>query len=168
MRIGLFGGTFDPPHVGHLIIAETVRSDFPLDQVLFIPAGISPHKVDKDLSSAETRLEMVRSAIEHHAGFDLSDVEIKNKKVSYTVDTVMRFRKAETWKDDELYLLVGSDSFLELNTWKDPGLILEQVHMLVVSRPGFDIHHIEKRFQSKMTIINGPLIDISSSGSSII
>ena len=163
MRIGLFGGTFDPLHVGHLIIAETVLSDFPLDQVLFIPVGITPHKIEEDLSPAEIRLEMVQSAIQHHTGFDVSPVEIESKNISYTIDTIMWFKKTEKYHHDELYLLMGSDSFLELDTWKDPDLILEEVHLLVVSRPGFEIRTIEERFQGKLSIVKGPLIDISSS-----
>ena len=100
MRIGLFGGTFDPLHIGHLMIAEAVRSDFPLDQVMFIPAAISPHKVGNDLSPPEVRLEMVRCAIKHDDGFEVSDVEIQNKNISYTVDTVRWFRTAEKWCDE--------------------------------------------------------------------
>ena len=163
MRIGLFGGTFDPLHIGHLIIAETVHSDFSLDQIIFIPAAVSPHKVGKNLSPADIRLEMVRRTIDHCTHFNVSDVEIQNEKISYTVDTVRWFREAEQWHHDELYLLIGSDSFLELNTWKDPELILEQVHMLVVGRPGFEIQTVEERFRDNVTIIDGPLIDISSS-----
>ncbi len=163
MRIGLFGGTFDPLHVGHLIIAETALSDFPLDQVLFIPAGVTPHKLEKDLSPAEIRLEMVQSAIEHHGDFDVSLVEIRNKNISYTIDTIHWFKGTEKYCHDELYLLIGSDSFLELDTWKNPELILEKVHLLVVSRPGFEIKNVEERFEDRMTIIKGPLIDISSS-----
>ncbi len=163
MRIGLFGGTFDPLHMGHLIVAETVRSDFPLEQILFIPAGISPHKLDKNLSPADIRVEMVQKAIEHYTGFDVSLVEIQNKKISYTIDTIKWFRETEKYQHDELYLLVGSDNFLELNTWKDPEMILEQVHMLVVNRPGFEIQNVGVHFRDKMTFIKGPFIDISSS-----
>ena len=163
MRIGLFGGTFDPIHFGHLMIAETVRSDFPLDRMLFIPAATSPHKVGESLSSAEIRFKMVQRAIDSYSGLGVSDVEIQKRKISYTVDTVKWFRERKEWLHDEFYLLIGSDSFLELNTWKDPEEILEQVRMLVVSRPGFDIEEGEERFREKMTVVKAPLIDISSS-----
>lgn len=163
MRVGLFGGTFDPLHVGHLIIAETVRSDFPLDQIIFIPTAVSPHKADKNRSPADIRLAMVRNAIDHYSHFRVSEVEMQHDKISYTVDTVRWFREAEKWHHDELYLIVGSDSFLELNTWKDPETILENISLLVVGRPGFDIQSIEERFREKVTIVDSPLIDISSS-----
>ncbi len=163
MRIGLFGGTFDPIHIGHLVIAETVCSDFPLDQILFIPAATSPHKVGENLSPPEIRFEMVQSAVDSHTGLGISDIEIQKGEISYTVETIKWFREREEWLHDEFYLLIGSDSFLELSTWKDPEMILEQVHLLVASRPGFNIEKGEKRFREKATVVKAPLIDISSS-----
>ena len=163
MRIGLFGGTFDPLHIGHLLIAEVVRGDFPLDRVMFIPAAISPHKVGYDLSPPEVRLEMVQCAIERDDGFEVSDVEIRNNNISYTVDTIKWFRAEEKWRNEELYLIIGSDSFFELNTWKNPEMILQQVHVLVVNRPGFDIQNAEQQYRDRITVINGPLLDVSSS-----
>ena len=163
MKIGLFGGTFDPIHFGHLIVAETVRSDFGLDRILFIPAAIPPHKIKTSLSPASLRLAMVKLALEKVPYFEASDIEIKRGGISYTVDTVRWFWESDDWEGNEFYLLIGSDSLLELGTWKDPDKILERIPILVMGRPGFDFEKAEKRFQKKIVPVEVPLIDISSS-----
>ncbi len=163
MRIGLFGGTFDPIHFGHLITAETVRSDFGLDRILFIPAAIPPHKHKTSLSPAPLRLTMVKLALEKTPYFEVSDVEIKRGGVSYTVETVQWFQESDYWKENEFYLLIGVDSLLELGNWRYPDRILEKVPILVMERPGFDSEKAEKQFLEKIVPVKVPLIDISSS-----
>lgn len=162
MKTGLFGGTFDPIHIGHLIIAETVRSDFVLDRVLFIPAQIPPNKVNRILSAAQIRLKMVELAIDGYSYFDVSDVEIQRGGVSYTVETVHWFKETEEWGKDELFLIVGSDSLLEMKSWKDPGGILQKIQTLVVGRPGFDIEKAEESFRRRVKRVYTPFINISS------
>ena len=157
MRTGLFGGTFDPIHIGHLIVAETVRSDAKLERVVFVPAAQPPHKVDTTLSPTSVRAKMVELAITGHPFFDLSDVEIQRKGVSYTVDTVRWFVESETWSRDELYLIIGSDSLLEMGTWKDAEIILQKISTLVVERPGFDWQKAEDRFRKIVTVLPTPL-----------
>ncbi len=162
MRTGLFGGTFDPIHTGHLIVAETVRSDFKLDRILFIPAEKPPHKRDSYLSPSTVRLKMVELAISRHPNFEISDVEIQRGGTSYTVDTVRWFLESKEWRKDVLYLIVGSDSLLEMETWRDSTIILEKIQTLVVERPGFDWEKGDKRFLKKVTLVQIPLVDISS------
>jgi nicotinate-nucleotide adenylyltransferase len=162
MKTGLFGGTFDPIHVGHLIVAETVRCDLSLDRILFVVAAVPYHKVRENLSPAFLRLEMVELALEGYPLFTVSDVEVQRGGVSYTVETVRWFQDSEEWGKDELYLLIGSDCLLELGMWKDPEEILNNIPTLVVERPGFDIKKAEQRFGKRVTGVQAPLIDISS------
>lgn len=162
MKIGLFGGTFDPIHVGHLIIAETVRSDFSLDRLLFVPAAVPPHKKYRDISSGSIRLEMVRSAISGHPYFEVSDAEIRRGGISYTVETVRRFQESEEWAGNAFYLLIGADSFRDLKNWKKPKEILDRIRVLVVERPSFGIEEIEAGFDEGVTLVRAPLVGISS------
>ena len=162
MRIGLFGGTFDPIHIGHLIIAETLKDAFPLDRILFIPAAVPPHKDATELTASRLRVEMVEAAISENPGFEMSDVEIQKGDVSYTIDTVRRLRA--TFKDPrvELFLIVGGDSLVDLVNWKEPDRLLEEVPMLVAGRPGYDIDQADARFRRRITVLDTPLVDVSS------
>lgn len=163
MRVGIFGGTFDPIHVGHLIVAETVRSDFPLDRVVFLPAALPPHKEAQDVTPAELRLRMCRAAIDGCTGFDVSDLEIRSGGVSYTIDIVYRMSASEEWKKHELYLLLGMDSLVDLGTWKDPEALLRRIPVLVAGRPGSDASDADPSFLRSVTFVEAPMIDISSS-----
>jgi len=162
MRIGLFGGTFDPIHIAHLIVAETVRSDFSLDRIFFIPAALPPHKGRKRLTPIRARLEMLHLAVEGQSGFFVSDVEMQRGEVSYTIDTVRWFQEREEWAGDDFYLILGGDSLLELGTWKDPEQILDTIPILVVRRPGFDMDRVEERFLKRVVFVNAPFVAISS------
>lgn len=162
MRTGLFGGTFDPIHVGHLIIAETVRSDFPLDRIIFIPTAAPSYKKETRISPAEVRAEMVKLAVGNCPYFEVSDIEIQRGGVTYTVDTIRWFMESEEWRGEELYFIIGGDSLLDLGTWKDSEEILEKIQTLVVARPGYDVNQSEWRFREKVTMVNVPLVDISS------
>ena len=127
MKIGLFGGTFDPVHVGHLIIAETVSSDFLLDRVFFIPAAVPPHKNGNRISPSDRRFEMLTLAIEDHTRFEISDVEIRRGGLSYTVDTIRWFQESATWRETAFYLIIGSDSLYDIKNWKHPEKILSGI-----------------------------------------
>lgn len=162
MRIGLFGGTFDPIHIGHLIIAETLKDAFPLDRILFIPAAVPPHKDATELTASRLRVEMVEAAISENPGFEMSDVEIQKGDVSYTIDTVRQLRAAFKDSRVELFLIVGGDSLVDLVNWKDPDRLLEEVPMLVAGRPGYDIDQAEARYRSRITVLDTPLVDVSS------
>src|SRR5271156_2074489 len=118
MRVGLFGGSFNPIHLGHLRAAEEVREALQLDLVYFIPAASPPHKAEGDLAPAEHRLAMVRAATKGNRYFMVSDVEIRRAGRSYTIDTVRHFL-ATLRGPSVLFLMMGSDAFAELDTWKD-------------------------------------------------
>ncbi len=163
MSICLFGGTFDPPHNGHIRIAESVREQLRIDTVLFIPAFIPPHKQRRSLSSTADRLAMLKLAIVGKAGFEISEMETQRKGVSYSIDTIRAIKQARNLKREELYFLIGADSLLELHTWNQPEKILAEAHVIVARRPGFNLSAVKQEFLEKVFFINSPLIDISSS-----
>ena len=134
MRIGLYGGTFNPIHRCHLTIARQTKDRLGLDQVLFIPSGDPPHKPAHSLLPAHHRYAMVKLALEHEEGFALSDVELVRETKSYTIDTV-RTLQARCSSPTEFFFLIGLDSFLELPTWKHPEDLLTLCHFVVLSRP---------------------------------
>ena len=133
MKIGLFGGTFDPIHWGHLRSAEEVSETFGLDRVYFIPASIPPHKRGQTTTPAEDRLQMVRRGVSGNSRFSVSTVEISRVGVSYSIDTIRAF-KAKKLKGDSLYFIIGLDAFREISTWKDFADIFPLCHFIVTSR----------------------------------
>jgi nicotinate-nucleotide adenylyltransferase len=136
MRIGVFGGSFDPVHIGHLIVAECCREQAGLERVLFLPASVPPHKQDRRMAPGPLRLEMLELAIAGHEGFAVCDEEIARGGVSYTVDTLEALLMRRP--DDEHLLLLGVDALAGLPTWRLPKRILELVRLLVVERAGVD------------------------------
>jgi nicotinate-nucleotide adenylyltransferase len=163
MSICLFGGTFDPPHNGHIRIAESVREQLQIDTVLFIPAFIPPHKQSNYLSSTTDRLAMLKLAIAGKTSLEICVVEIQRQGVSYSIDTIRAIKQARNLKREELYFLIGADSLLELHLWKDPEMILAEARVLVAARPNFDLNLVRPEFRSEVEIIESPLMDISSS-----
>lgn len=136
MRIGVFGGSFDPVHLGHLIAAEGCREQAALDQVLFMPAAVPPHKQDRQLSPAADRVEMLRLAVGGHEAFAVSTLEIDRGGVSFTVDTLALLH--ETHPADELFLLLGPDAIAEFPSWREPTRILGLATPLVMMREVID------------------------------
>ena len=157
-RIGILGGTFNPIHIGHLSIAQTVQERFGLEKVLFVPAFRPPHRNIVKLASPEERFQMVRLGINSNAFFDVSDFEIKREVKSYSIDTVKYFREVYP-KSTKLFFIIGADNFAELSTWKCIDEILEIVFFIVVNRPGYEI----KDFKIKHHVVNMPGMDITSS-----
>jgi nicotinate-nucleotide adenylyltransferase len=135
MRIGLFGGTFDPIHWGHLRSAEEVGETFGLDRVYFIPASIPPHKSGDNTTPAQHRLAMVRLAVAKNTRFAVSRVEIARPGVSYTLDTLRTFA-GKLGRKDSLYFIIGLDAFREIGTWKDFPELFRFANFIVTSRPG--------------------------------
>jgi nicotinate-nucleotide adenylyltransferase len=169
MRIGIFGGSFDPIHVGHLILAEHCREQASLDQVLFIPSAQGPHKKNGAVGSDRQRVEMVDLAIGGHPSFLRSSVEIDRGGISYTVDTLEQL--VQEHQEDELFLLIGGDSLNNFHTWKDPEKILSLAMPLVMARPGegavdfgllADYVSPDRLAEVKALAITTPLVDISS------
>lgn len=141
-RIGLFGGTFDPIHLGHLAVARAAERKFHLDQIHFIPVGHPPHKPATDLPPFEHRFGMVALACAGHPKFVASLAESGRDDggephVSYSVDTVRLFREQYGQPEDHLYFVLGADSFLDLPAWKDYDTLLDLCDFIVASRPGF-------------------------------
>src|SRR5215510_1256068 len=135
MNIGIFGGTFDPIHWGHLRSAEEVSESFGLERVYFIPASIPPHKRGQTHTPARDRLAMVRLAIAGKPRFAVSTVELRRPGVSYSVDTLREFAR-RLKRTDRLFFIIGLDAFREIGTWKDFGEIFPLCHFIVTSRPG--------------------------------
>jgi nicotinate-nucleotide adenylyltransferase len=134
MRLGIFGGTFDPVHYGHLLLAESAREQLRLDEVWFMPAAIPPHKRERELSSSRERVEMLELAIAGNEAFRVSTLELDRGGVSYTVETLRQLR-AERPKA-ELFLLMGADSLHDLINWRAPAEICELATLAVVRRGG--------------------------------
>ena len=133
MRLGLFGGTFNPIHMGHVRAALKVKKEFGLDKINFIPASIPPHKEMEGMLDASDRFQMTRLAVESYPGFSVSDIELKRSGPSYTIDTVFHF-KSVLAEDTELYLMMGFDAFLEINTWKSYQDLFLLIPLIVVAR----------------------------------
>ncbi|HEY5595511.1 MAG TPA: nicotinate-nucleotide adenylyltransferase [Nitrospiria bacterium] len=136
MKIGIFGGTFNPIHQGHLAIAEEVLKTVGLDWVLLIPAGRPPHKKGRKVLPAKHRMEMTRLAVQGHARMEASDLEITRRGKSYTIETVKALERNYP-KGTEFYLILGLDAFLEFSTWRSPKDVMARCHIVVVSRPGY-------------------------------
>ncbi|MGH9405814.1 MAG: nicotinate-nucleotide adenylyltransferase [Terriglobia bacterium] len=141
MNIALFGGTFDPIHLGHLEAARQAARRFKLDRVLFVPSGLPPHKPRRNLTPFEHRFAMVSLACAAEPRFVPSLVEAPDRGVRYSVDTARQARR-ELGCDDRLFFLVGLDAFLDLPQWKQPARLLDLADFVVVSRPGFRIEEI--------------------------
>ncbi len=136
MRIGVFGGSFDPVHLGHLLVAEYGREQARLDRVLFVPTAIQPHKQHRTPAAAEHRLAMLHLATDGHDAFTVSHDEIDRGGVSYTVDTLERIAAAHP--DDRLCLILGPDALASLPTWKAPERIVELAELVAVERESLD------------------------------
>lgn len=133
-RVGVFGGTFDPPHLGHLLLAETIREQFALGEVLFVPCNEPPHKERPDLTAATHRYAMVVAATLQNPTFSPSALEVNRPGKSYSIDTV-RALSDELGADTRLFFVAGLDSFLQIETWKESAALLEACSFIVVSRP---------------------------------
>ena len=135
MRIGLYGGTFDPIHWGHLRSAEEVSETFRLNQVLFIPSSVPPHKRGQTRTAASDRFTMVKLAVGKNRRFHASTVEIERAGISYSIDTI-RYFAAKLAKTDKLFFIIGLDAFREIGTWKEFKEIFPLCNFIVTSRPG--------------------------------
>jgi nicotinate-nucleotide adenylyltransferase len=160
-RIGVFGGTFDPPHVAHLALAEWARVALRLDRVIFMPAALPPHKRRRRITSAVDRVAMTRAAVRGNAAFGVSTLEVRRRGPSYTVDTLRALRK--THPDAALYLLIGEDSLREFDTWYEPKEILRLARLAVAVRPGAPARN-RRDPGGRIVRLSNPAIEVSSSG----
>lgn len=157
MKIGILGGTFDPPHIGHLRLAEEAHKRLGLDKVIFVPAFIPPHKGKRKITPPSIRLKMAAALIEGEEDFELSDIEIRRREVSYTVDTLREFRSKYP-EGTEFYFITGADSLEILTGWKDWKTLLELCHFVVANRPGFS----RQALPAKATALEIEPLDVSS------
>ncbi len=168
MNIGMLGGTFDPIHIGHLILAEEVRAKLNLAEILFVPAGQPWLKVDSPISPAEHRVEMVRLAIADKPCFKLSTMEIERAGPTYTVDTLAEL-KVRLEAGDELFFILGWDNLAELPRWRQPSRLITMCRLVAVPRPGYplpDLKALEVSIpglSQRVTLMDKPEIDISAS-----
>ena len=167
-KIGIIGGTFDPIHNGHLLMAENSRKAFSLDKIIFIPAGIPPHKKDKNISSNVHRYNMTLLAINNNKHYFLSDIELKREGISFTVDTIKHLKSI--FSGAELYFIMGSDSLLQIEKWKDYEELLSLCNFIVAKRPNYDDEQLKRKvdnlnslYKSFIYIVEGPVLDVSSS-----
>lgn len=167
-RIGILGGTFDPPHVGHLWLATLAVDAMSLDRVLFMPAAQPPHKRRKGMTRATDRLLMTRLAIAGDEAFGLTLIEMERPGPSYTIDSVEELQRLYG-TDGALYLLMAADSLGDIDTWREPDALLERIEWVVGPRPGSplpDRSALEDRFGAKASrihLLEGPSLDVSSS-----
>ena len=162
MKVCLFGGTFDPPHLGHLIIAQTIFEAENFDQIVFIPAYQPPHKKGLKISPVDQRLEMLNIAIKENPNFIMSDLEIQRKGLSYSIETIMEYKKQNNIKSKDLFYLMGSDSLKQFKKWKEPKMIINESRVIVAIRPGFRPSDIPNWILAKIQFASIPRIEISS------
>jgi len=156
-RVGIFGGSFDPIHNGHLITAMHVKEVRNLDKIIFIPCHISPHKLAGGHSLPDDRLNIVKSAVSGITGFEVSDFELRKGAVSYSIDTIKHFKK----KYDEIDLIIGYDNLLVFESWKSPDEITQLVNLVVLKRKT-ESEEKSNRFFKFAHFVDTPIIEISS------
>ena len=166
MRIGVLGGTFDPPHLGHLILAQEALDQCHLERVLWLPAADPPHKRGKVFSPIEVRIELVSLSIAGNEQFELSRVDVDRPGPHYTVDTLDLL--ASHYPNVEWFLLIGGDSLTDIPTWHAPKELMKQANLVVMARPGFtqNMASLEESLPGitpQTRVLDSPLIDISSS-----
>lgn len=167
MKVGLMGGTFNPIHLGHLIISEYIRNNFPLDKIIFIPSGNPPHKDWGELIDKEHRYNMALLATGSNLYFDVSLSEINRQGKSYTVETINEFKSI--YPNDDFFFIIGGDTLYELTKWHDYKTLFNITNFIVIDRPGFEnrelkdtIEELNRIYGVSIFYLKGPLIDISS------
>ena len=162
MKTCIFGGTFDPPHIGHLLIAQTVFESENFERLIFVPANISPAKKNGDSSSPNERSKMLEIALINNPNFEISDLEIKREGISYTIDTIREFVDDLKLDKEDLFFLMGSDTLKSFHTWKDPEEILNLCNIIVAIRPGFTPSDIPQWVLDNIRFANIPRFEVSS------
>ena len=167
MKIGILGGTFDPVHFGHLSIAKQALKELSLDKLIVVPAKLQPFKMDVPVTIGKHRLEMLKLAFEGLERVTVSDYELNQNEVSYTINTLNAFKKK--YPDSEIWFLLGTDSFLKIEIWKNTKDLLSQFNLIVGVRPGYkeeelenQIKHLEKTYGTKIYKLKNERLDISS------
>ena len=167
-KIGIFGGTFNPIHLGHIRLGQLVLEEIKLDKILFIPDNTPPHKSNKELASGTDRLEMINISLKDHKNMESSDIELKREGKSYTYETLLELKKQNP--NDELYLITGADMFLTLDKWREPETIFETANIIGVPRVDSDFEKMEeyaenviKPMGAKVFMLSQTVFDTASS-----
>jgi nicotinate-nucleotide adenylyltransferase len=158
--LGIFGGTFDPPHIGHLIAAQDVQAALSLDRVLFVPAAQPPHKREQAVTPAPLRLAMLQAALAGAEGFDLSDVELRRAGPSYSVDTLRQLGASNPGAT--LFFIIGADQFRELHTWHAPDEVARLAHLVVMHRDNLSPEAMESPLDVDYQTVRVTRVDVSS------
>lgn len=159
MDIGLFGGSFNPPHIAHLVVAEVAQDQFGLEEVWWIPNATPPHKSDDELAMVEHRLAMTKQAVADNPTFRLCDIEVQRAGVSYTVETIRALQDQHPKTD--FGLLIGSDSLNHFENWHRPDEIAERVPLVVYKRPGVIKQAAAPRFANHVHFVSAPVMEVS-------
>jgi len=168
MNVGILGGTFDPVHNGHLIVAEVARKQLNLNEVLFIPAGRPWLKVERTITPAKHRLGMLRLALDNKPHFRISEMEIKRPGPTYTIDTIKTLKKRFK-AEDELFFILGQDSLMQLPQWHDAPSLIKLCYLVAAARPGVkkpDMKALEAEIpgiKQRVVLMKEPMVDISAS-----
>lgn len=169
IKKAIFGGTFDPIHNGHIHIAYEALYKLNLDEIIFMPSGNPPHKLENEITDAAVRYDMVTKAVEKEPKFVVSDYEINSSDLSYTYKTLCHFNEIE--KNTEWYFLTGLDCLMDIEHWNNPEGIFKLCKFIVFNRPGFNMdsvriqrENVEKKYSAHIIFLDAPLLDISSTG----
>lgn len=160
-RLGIFGGTFDPPHLAHLIAGEIAVEELKLDKLLFIPAKTAPNKIGQQISSAKDRMAMTQLATEGNEVFEVSSIELDRPAPSYTIDTLNELKTIH--KIDSHFIFIGMDQFLALETWRNYEEIISENQVVVMKRPTVGGNSIKSPLRDRVQFLSIPLMEISSS-----
>ncbi|WP_027399667.1 nicotinate-nucleotide adenylyltransferase [Anaerovorax odorimutans] len=167
-KIGILGGTFDPIHWGHLVLAEHAKEEAGLDQVIFMPAMIQPFKINKKVTSSRDRYEMIRRAIKGNNSFKVSSKELDSPNISYTINT-LRSCRDDFGISSEIFFIMGTDTFLDIEKWYKSKELLTEFSFIVGYRPGYKedellncIEHIREKYNTNIIQLNNRRIEISS------
>lgn len=163
---GILGGTFDPIHWGHLQMAKSVYERMHLEQIMFVPAYVAPHKVGLDIAPAKDRFIMTELAVEAYKNFTVSDIELCRSGVSYTIDTLKELHRL--YPDKKLYFIIGADSVVQLHTWNNIEEMMDLTTFVAAGRPGYDdvmeevVKHLGEKARKHILFLDTPEYDISS------
>ena len=166
-KIGIMGGTFNPIHIAHLILAEQAYHQLQLDQVWFMPSKNPPHKAGLEIASDEDRKNMILAAIQKNPAFELSTIEMEREGITYTAETLRELHQMK--KDHEYYFIIGGDSLMQITSWKEPEAIFSMANIVAATRSGYkeeeltsQIEMLKETYHANVTRIDIPQLEISS------
>ena len=137
-RLGILGGTFDPPHLGHIALAQSAIKELSLSKILFIPSRIPPHKLSTNVSPENDRLKMLEFALGDYPDMEITDMEFRRTGKSYTYETILELKKL--YHNDELFFIIGADNIHEMESWYKPDELVTMINFVAANRPGFEPH----------------------------